>query len=299
MGDGNQLAITLLPYIMINERNDHVNMRFYFALSFCFISSFFLLQQNLVQAQANDILDGNFIHPFVAEVNFEEKPNAKRDYIGVLMQLPKPYKSYWRMAGASGVNSEFQWLVKENIANIEIFWPLPSPETDDFGTTYYYQDNVTLPIKITRIIPQRPAKLEGILRTGICDDICIPVEKTIIFDLPIEKQSHIRFKTHFDEAIAKAPRFLTQEEAETLFSLAYISQNTSLQFETDADALIYGEILDETGYASPLPFDIKVIKKGKRQKNMLNIHKITTNEAINLRFTIVTPQQAYEFLWRQ
>ena len=110
------------------------------------------------------------------ETDFSSK---KPSYAGVQLQLSNGWKTYWRSPGDTGVPPSFDWSGSSNLKNIRILWPAPQKYKDEFSTTIGYAHEVILPLKITAKDTSKPVALKLRIGYGICDDICVPIEKSL------------------------------------------------------------------------------------------------------------------------
>src|SRR5665647_485933 len=54
---------------------------------------------------------------------------------GILVELEPAWKTYWRMPGDSGIPPQFDWAGSDNIAAIEVMFPIPGRFRDGSGET--------------------------------------------------------------------------------------------------------------------------------------------------------------------
>ena len=93
---------------------------------------------------------------------------------GLDIRLEPGWKTYWRAPGDAGVPPRLDWSGSENVAEVEVLWPAPQAFESYGMTTLGYRGEVTLPIRVRLIDPQRPASLRLALDYGVCADICVP-----------------------------------------------------------------------------------------------------------------------------
>jgi hypothetical protein len=100
--------------------------------------------------------------------------DGKTYQAGVLIELTKGWKTYWRVPGGGGVPPSIM-VTGENIRSYKFDCPLPlrlaGPEGENIG----YHDQVCFPVSIEPVDAAKPviANLDAFF--GVCDTICIPV----------------------------------------------------------------------------------------------------------------------------
>jgi len=119
-----------------------------------------------------DILDEKIVHD-------------GRYIVGVRMHLEDGWRSYWRLPDASGLPTQFHVLSTRNVESIRIHWPAPSL-VEQFGSlSIGYVGEIVFPMEI---IPQDVTNdqvhLQSIVQFGICKDVCIPMSREIVVDVP-------------------------------------------------------------------------------------------------------------------
>jgi len=104
---------------------------------------------------------------------------------GVEIDLQPAWKTYWRFPGeAGGVPPEFDWSRSKNVADAKVVFPAPKRLTDATGDTIGYKDNVVLPVIVTPADASKPVELALDFTFGVCRDICIPAEASLLLDVP-------------------------------------------------------------------------------------------------------------------
>jgi DsbC/DsbD-like thiol-disulfide interchange protein len=108
-----------------------------------------------------------------------------RHRAGVLVELDRLWKTYWRMPGDSGIPPQFDWSGAQNLAAIELSYPLPRRYRDAAGETVGYKDRVVFPALITPRDAGKPVRLRLDLFFAVCDVICIPGKADAAIDLAL------------------------------------------------------------------------------------------------------------------
>jgi DsbC/DsbD-like thiol-disulfide interchange protein len=96
---------------------------------------------------------------------------------GIGFQLQPGWKTYWRTPGDSGVPPRIDFAKSENIDSVTILWPAPTKFADGAGgTSFGYQKQVLLPLRIITKSPDKPVTLRASISYAVCEKLCIPVE---------------------------------------------------------------------------------------------------------------------------
>lgn len=94
--------------------------------------------------------------------------------VGIQIQLDPGYKTYWREPGDSGLPPVFDWQGSENVASINVRWPVPVRFADGSGSSIGYTSSVILPVLVTLHDIAQPARLKLKIDYGICAELCVP-----------------------------------------------------------------------------------------------------------------------------
>ncbi len=96
---------------------------------------------------------------------------------GIGFQLEPGWKTYWRTPGDSGVPPRIDFTKSENVDSVTILWPVPAKFPDGAGgTSFGYQKQVLLPLRIITKSPDKPVTLRASINYAVCEKLCIPVE---------------------------------------------------------------------------------------------------------------------------
>ncbi len=96
---------------------------------------------------------------------------------GIGFQLQPGWKTYWRTPGDSGVPPRIDFTKSENVDSVTILWPAPAKFPDGAGgTSFGYQKQVLLPLRIITKSPDKPVTLRASIYYAVCEKLCIPVE---------------------------------------------------------------------------------------------------------------------------
>ena len=96
---------------------------------------------------------------------------------GIGFQLQPGWKTYWRTPGDSGVPPRIDFSKSQNVESVTILWPVPTKFADGAGgTSFGYQKQVLLPLRIITKSPDKPVTLHASINYALCEKLCIPVE---------------------------------------------------------------------------------------------------------------------------
>lgn len=98
--------------------------------------------------------------------------------------LDAGWKTYWRAPGEAGIPPSFDWSGSDNLAGVDVHWPVPEVIASDGMTTLGFTRELILPIEVTPVDPAADIALTGSLAFGICHDICMPVTSEVNAALP-------------------------------------------------------------------------------------------------------------------
>lgn len=125
---------------------------------------------------------------------------------GMEFQLQPGWKIYWRSPGDAGLPPVPDWSSSQNVASVDMDWPLPI-RFELFGLqTFGYADTVVFPLSVKPQTPGEPVILSGSVSYLVCKEICIPYVSDIALDLPAGI-SEASAKSHaIGQFKAKVPR---------------------------------------------------------------------------------------------
>jgi DsbC/DsbD-like thiol-disulfide interchange protein len=96
---------------------------------------------------------------------------------GIAFRLQPGWKTYWRTPGDSGVPPRFDFSASDNIDKVTVLWPAPKKFPDGAGgTSFGYQSELTLPLRIIAKKPDKPVTLRAEINYAVCEKLCVPVE---------------------------------------------------------------------------------------------------------------------------
>jgi len=122
--------------------------------------------------------------------------------LGVELELPPGWKTYWRYPGeAGGVAPSFDWSKSQNLESAEVLYPAPHRLTDAAGETIGYKGSVTFPVRLKAKDPAKPIDVHLALDYGVCKEICIPAQAELSLTLPPDAE----ISEDLMDAIARVP----------------------------------------------------------------------------------------------
>lgn len=96
-------------------------------------------------------------------------------FAGLQIKLKPGWKTYWHNPGNSGgIPPQFDWSKSVNVARLTVFYPAPERMEDETGVTFGYKNDVTFPMLVEAIDPQKPMVLRVAFHFGVCEKICVP-----------------------------------------------------------------------------------------------------------------------------
>lgn len=124
-----------------------------------------------------------------------EKHDGTDFLAGIELGLAPGWKTYWRRPGDSGLAPEFDWSASENVALVELRWPVPERFDDPGDITFGYERGVVWPL---RIVPEKVGEavvLRLAINYGICADMCIPREGNLALPVLAGAEGEVMVET--------------------------------------------------------------------------------------------------------
>lgn len=97
---------------------------------------------------------------------------------GVEIQLEPGWHTYWRVPGDAGVPPQFDFSRSENVAEVEVHYPVPERYDDGASVSVVYNDRVVFPLTVRPEDARKPVTLALDIFYGACAEVCIPVKAT-------------------------------------------------------------------------------------------------------------------------
>lgn len=119
-------------------------------------------------------------------VSSGEKTLDGTTLLGLQVEMPDHYKTYWRVPGETGIATQIDWSGSDGIDDAVILYPYPVREEVGGYLDYVYHGPTLLPV--TAKVGDGPVKVRAKVTMGICSDICVPVMADFALDFtPGEK----------------------------------------------------------------------------------------------------------------
>ncbi len=93
---------------------------------------------------------------------------------GIEIMLDPGWKTYWRTPGAAGLPPVIDFGASGNLGAVEVRFPVPERDEDEYGVSNVYHDGVMLPVEAEVPDPAAPIDLRLALDFGVCEEVCIP-----------------------------------------------------------------------------------------------------------------------------
>ncbi len=222
---------------------------------------------------------------------------------GIGFQLQPGWKTYWRTPGDSGVPPRIDFTKSENVDSVTILWPAPAKFPDGAGgTSFGYQKQVLLPLRITTKSPDKPVTLRASINYAVCEKLCIPVEaeaELAFRSVASTEDSAIASAldtvpkpAKIGDATPLAIRDVRREDKRVLVDV--VAQDDKIAAGKEIELFVEGPTLD---WALPVPKLIKREPGGVLHFafNLDGLPPGATAEGAVLKLTVAGPGAAYEF----
>jgi DsbC/DsbD-like thiol-disulfide interchange protein len=125
-----------------------------------------------------------------------------RMLVGLELDLPAGYKTYWRVPGETGLPPQFDLSGSHGIAGHRPVWPMPQIDQTAGYLDFVYTGRFVLPIELS-LADAKGGDLALDVFLGICSDICVPARAR--FDLALEADADRANGLRLRQAVATAP----------------------------------------------------------------------------------------------
>jgi DsbC/DsbD-like thiol-disulfide interchange protein len=156
-------------------------------------------------------------------------PEDRPWQIGVELELAAGALTYWRTPGGAGVAPVFDFAGTENVADVEVRYPVPQRIEEEGTEVYGYRDTVTFPLDVTPMDPSRHIRLTLTLSYAVCERICLPARAKTALDLPprpASSPSDDAQSLAIAGARALVPRLSSARERDAKLSIAPVADAT-------------------------------------------------------------------------
>ena len=135
----------------------------------------------------------------------ETAGDAETLRLGLHFKMKPGWKIYWRSPGDAGFPPEPDWSASRNLKTAVVHWPAPTRFSVLGLETLGYENEVVLPMTVTRQDPAKPLEMSGIVRYLTCKEICIPYTADVALALPEGSIKPSRFAHLIDRFQANVP----------------------------------------------------------------------------------------------
>jgi DsbC/DsbD-like thiol-disulfide interchange protein len=103
--------------------------------------------------------------------------------IGVEITLKGEALTYWRNPGDAGVPPRFDFGASRNLSSVEVDYPAPERHDEGGAEAFGWRKNVIFPATLRPVDPARPIILDLQLEYAACEEICVPSDAHLQFEL--------------------------------------------------------------------------------------------------------------------
>ena len=125
---------------------------------------------------------------------------------GVEVQLEPGWHTYWQVPGEAGVPPQFDFSGSENIAAVNVNYPIPERYVAYGTVSVIYKERVVFPLDVDISDPTKPVRLSVNLFYGACADVCIPVKSNVATMVAPESEPDPLARLAISEFRSRLPR---------------------------------------------------------------------------------------------
>ncbi len=103
---------------------------------------------------------------------------------GLSLDLEPGWKTYWRAPGSGGIPPRFNWSGSQNLAHVEVRYPVPKVMDQNGIRAIGYDRDVILPLIVTARDASKPVRIRAEVEIGVCEEVCIPMTLRLAVTLP-------------------------------------------------------------------------------------------------------------------
>lgn len=103
--------------------------------------------------------------------------------IGVEIALKGKALTYWRNPGDAGVPPRFDFGASRNLSYVEVNYPAPERHDEGGAEAFGWREGVIFPVIVRPVDPARPIILDLKLEYAACEEICVPSDAHLQFEL--------------------------------------------------------------------------------------------------------------------
>lgn len=103
--------------------------------------------------------------------------------IGVEIALKGQALTYWRNPGDAGVPPLFDFGASRNLSHVEVDYPAPERHDEGGAEAFGWRNSVIFPVTLRPVDPARPVIVDLQLEYAACEEICVPSDAHLQFEL--------------------------------------------------------------------------------------------------------------------
>ncbi|WP_121023687.1 protein-disulfide reductase DsbD domain-containing protein [Litoreibacter meonggei] len=104
--------------------------------------------------------------------------------------LAPGWKTYWRAPGDGGLPTQLDWSGSSNLRGAGIQWPTPEVFRQNGLRSVGYRGEFVLPLALQQA-SEGPIVIDGHLKFGVCEEICLPVSLDLHMLLPPDQTTPV------------------------------------------------------------------------------------------------------------
>ncbi|HVW94326.1 MAG TPA: protein-disulfide reductase DsbD domain-containing protein [Devosia sp.] len=158
--------------------------------------------------------------------------------VGLELDMPDGYTTYWRHPGESGIPTTLDIAGSRGVATARIDWPYPSVENVSGVLDYVYRGPTVLPVRLT-LSGDAPV-LALAVTMGVCSEVCVPVRAR--FELPLAPAADPANSLRLRQAESQVP-MAWDGKAPAFAALTYQPADATLSIEGLDPAIDPGSII--------------------------------------------------------
>jgi DsbC/DsbD-like thiol-disulfide interchange protein len=109
-------------------------------------------------------------------------------WLGLHLKMEPGWHTYWKNPGDSGLPTRLTWKLPDGFEADPIEWPYPKPFSQGPVTSYGYERDVLLPVRVTSrasLTPGQPVTLAARADWLECREQCLPGRAEVRVTLPV------------------------------------------------------------------------------------------------------------------
>jgi thiol:disulfide interchange protein DsbD len=155
-------------------------------------------------------------------------------WLGLRLKMEPGWHTYWRNPGDSGLPTRVKWTLPDGFEAQPLEWPYPHTFTQGPVTSYGYENEVLLPVRITApgsAAPGRAVTIAARVDWLECKEACMPGRADLSLTLPVAADPP-RPAPGWAAAFAEARRRLPADAAGWTFEAADTGSGVELRLRT-------------------------------------------------------------------